>query len=188
MEARHPETVEKVEQFAEAIASIEGVECDPADDLRDSFGCYTLDFGIGDRDEYRVWDGEREHRAISRGSVSIAAHNDAEAHHPKHCHPFYLLIDEVSVHLPLYQEDEHRWQKFIDTQDRFALRERSGGMSTATHYPSPHIELAVDSCSLSEAKRIIREAANAYDQTEELLLANREDTRIGLDAGRASRE
>jgi hypothetical protein len=188
MEADSPESVEQITEFAERIAAIDGVTCDPENDLRDALDCYTLDFTIGDRDEYRVWDGDREHRAIHRGSISITAHEDADLLHPKHADPFYLQVGEASIHLPLYQDGVDEWKQFIDTKDRFAIREQSGGLSTATHYPSPHIELTADACSFDEAARVIREAVNAYQQTQDEILANRSDTRIGLDAGRAKRE
>ena len=179
---------ERIHDFAKEVAAIDGVECDPDSDMRSAMNRVTLDFSIGDIDEYRVWDGDREHRAIHRGSLAIGVHENGEYIVPEQADPFYLQVVELSVHLPLYQKNFQEWRDLIDTQDRFSIRDMSGGMTTATPYPTPHIELAVDSCSLDEAKRIIREAANAYEQTEHALAANKEGTLTGLDAGSAARE
>lgn len=188
MDAKSPETVAHITEFAETLSALETVVCDSDSDIRDSAFGFTIDFTIGSADEYRVWDGNREHRAIHRSSIHIGASDDAPLLHPKHVDKEYLVVEELSVHLPLYQADENEWKEYIDESYRFSLSENSGGLSTATHYPSPHIELTADACSLAEAEHLVREAAGSYQETKDAILANRSDTRTGLDAGRARRE
>lgn len=167
--------------FIDRLDGLDSVHIDKERDVREIMNSITVDFTIGNVDEYRLWldDDEQEYRGIHKGSVAIGR-------------PIDTAVTELRLHLPPFQNGaEDVVRDALDAGDEFSMYFSSGGFTTAMPYPLPHVTLEHcpdDGVTLNRTLSLVKRAVSCYHEHHDLLLAERDDAHTGLDAGAKRRE